>query len=150
VLGAVELAARNRDGGEKHLREALRINPNDRHAEEKLGVANENQRCCVALELQLRAWKWPMRVFRAIGLAGTGWGVAMGSDAIMMAFCAVFGPMYVLALHPAVWKRLARPESRELLSAPGALRRADVLAARGLIGFCAAAVVFIFFLAVAR
>ncbi|HEY7769756.1 tetratricopeptide repeat protein [Longimicrobium sp.] len=147
VLGAVELAARNTDRGEKHLREALRINPNDRHAEEKLGVANQNQRCCVALELQLRAWKWPMRLLRAIGVVGTGVGVATGTDVVLMIYCAVCGPFYLLALHPAVWRRLARPESRALLSAPGALRRADVLTARGVIVVCTALVLFIVALA---
>ncbi|HEY0038983.1 MAG TPA: tetratricopeptide repeat protein [Longimicrobium sp.] len=147
VLGAVELAARNTDRGKKHLREALRIDPNDRHAEEKLGVANENQRCCVALELQLRAWKWPMRLVRAMGLVGTGVGVATGTDAVMMAICAVCGPIYLLGLHPEVWRRLARPDSRALLQAPGALRPADVLTARRVIAACTAMVLLIVVLA---
>lgn len=144
VLGMVELAARNTGRAHGLLREALRINPDDRFAEEKLGIANENQRWAVAMELQLRAWKWPMRMARAAGLLGTAFGLVGGS-----VFCAVMGPAYVLALHPAFWRRLTRPESRELLSVPGALRRTDVLTARGTIAFCVAAVVGIFALSVA-
>jgi tetratricopeptide (TPR) repeat protein len=143
VLGIVEVAARNAGQGHRLLREALRIDPNNRFAEEKLGVASENQRWAVAMEQQLRAWTWPMRLVRALGLVGTAFGMVAGSI-----FCAVMGPAYVLLLHPAFWRRVSRPESRELLGAPGALRRADVLTARGTIAFCVAAVAVIFTLCV--
>lgn len=136
VLGVVELDARNTGQAHRLLREALRINPNARFAEEKLGITDENQRWMVAVELQLRAWTWPMRLFCAVGVLGAAIGVVRGSF-----FSALMAAVYAVTLHPAFWRRIARAESRELLTSAGALRRADVVTARTTIAFCVAAVI---------
>lgn len=123
VKGVVEIAAGDAARGRTHLRDALRLNPTDPFALQRLGVADENARMMIAIALLVERIPRPLLAVGVLAAVAAGvWGLVDGAAASAAAgLLAVAG-----GLMPSVWARRRRPDLLDDLRAPGALGRADL------------------------
>jgi tetratricopeptide (TPR) repeat protein len=123
AAGWIELQGGSLEASRRHLREALRMDPENDEAARGLRLAGDGPRFCAALTVQAEAWKWPLAAVTVVFALELAALAARGS---LGAFVLGYSAVVLAALEGAMlWVRLRHPRLLAEMRAPGSLSPAD-------------------------